>query len=581
MTRVFAAPRVQLGLLVLLVLGIYYPVIFSDVNIIDDQKMIMGLSDVDRLDLKGLFFPAQHGSYYRPLLALSFVLDKVLWDMDPTFLHLENMLIHLVNVFLVYMLARQVLRYWLIDAEPVPFLAALIFALHPINVEPIAWISGRTDPLATVFLLSSLLLFFKGLEKDSSVLVGVSSLVLLGGATVKETVVFFAPVSIAIMYVSSKGERARRVRNLLFGCGPFAISFFVYLGLRTNWFSKIDQGMNLLKTANHYGLYDTFRVVFKIVGFYTKKLFIPYPLNFAILDVSNWYVLLGCATVIVIGLLCRKCRNVPSFSFAITVYMMIPAIIVAFIGIAWTPLAERYLYIPSIFWSFAVAFAGYRAFHVCNKDEMVVPLIMLILLPVSVTTSRRVLVWQDNSKLYADTLKKSPGFNSIRNELGIALANRGNVEAAKQQLLVAIANDRQANNPLYYINYSFILAKEGNFKEAHRVIIDTLNKNPHDRIELYKALIKINTDMMMSDQKISAKEKLKLFEENYRSWQYIFQATHDSFAMYRAGQSAIAIGNKRQAGDCFLLAFRNAPVDAYYREPARKLATKLLGRKIE
>ena len=81
--------RFKVLFILFVVLGVYYPVIFAGTNSIDDHRMIMQLEELERVDWKGLFLPSG-GYYYRPLLMLSFIADKFLWGLTPSFMHLEN-----------------------------------------------------------------------------------------------------------------------------------------------------------------------------------------------------------------------------------------------------------------------------------------------------------------------------------------------------------------------------------------------------------------------------------------------------------------------------------------------------------
>lgn len=98
-----------------------------------------------------------HGSlsvrwYYRPLLGLSFFADYQVWGNNPAGFHLTNVLLHVLCSLLVALLARR-----LSGQDSVGALAGLFFAVHPAHVEPVAFISGRVDALATAFGLVAVL----------------------------------------------------------------------------------------------------------------------------------------------------------------------------------------------------------------------------------------------------------------------------------------------------------------------------------------------------------------------------------------------------------------------------------------
>lgn len=80
-------------------------------------------------------------------------------------MHLENILLHCANSLLVFLLARKILVSQDNKTLVIPLFAALLFALHPVNVEAVAWIAGRTDPLLALFVLSSCYFLLRWLDK--------------------------------------------------------------------------------------------------------------------------------------------------------------------------------------------------------------------------------------------------------------------------------------------------------------------------------------------------------------------------------------------------------------------------------
>lgn len=110
--------------------------------------------------------------YYRPLIHLSMNLDYSLWHLDPLGFHVTNILLHAINSILVFLAAFYLIESRITASETgisgknrllqstwTPFLAALFFALHPIHTESVAWISGRSDMIATLFFLLAFLAY--------------------------------------------------------------------------------------------------------------------------------------------------------------------------------------------------------------------------------------------------------------------------------------------------------------------------------------------------------------------------------------------------------------------------------------
>jgi uncharacterized membrane protein len=108
---------------------------------------------------------AAAGNYYRPLFQYWLLLNYSLFGPEPLWWHVTTVLLHSTATVLVYILAKQILR----DLTAAGF-AALIFGLHPIHAEAVAWVSGLTEPLLAIFLLSSLICHLRSHGKISVLL---------------------------------------------------------------------------------------------------------------------------------------------------------------------------------------------------------------------------------------------------------------------------------------------------------------------------------------------------------------------------------------------------------------------------
>src|SRR5262249_21308741 len=101
-------------------------------------------------------YPGSPAIHYRPLYMLWLMTISKLSGVSTPWFHFSSLLLHVVVIFLVYWLAQRLLR----DSWPAA-LAAILFAFHPIHVEPVAYISASTDLLATFFLLISVLCYLR------------------------------------------------------------------------------------------------------------------------------------------------------------------------------------------------------------------------------------------------------------------------------------------------------------------------------------------------------------------------------------------------------------------------------------
>lgn len=574
--------RARILFILFIVLGVYYPVIFAGVNSVDDYKMISILEDMQRIDWKGLFVPGG-GYYYRPLLALSFFADKYIWGLEESFMHLENIIIHAVNAVLLFLVTLKVYPRPATQKLELPMFSALLFALHPINTEAVAWISGRTDPLATLFVLLSLLVLIRGLENGRSSFLVFSTFLLLLGGMCKEVAVFFFPVSCIIAYLwendaslstnNVPDARTKAVRVLTVAT-PFIVGGISYLLFRFVAHGANDKGIAQIAKGYSYDVFNTIRVIFKVFGFYVKKLFVPLPLNFAIMNFNDNYVWLGIASTIFLFLLFMAFRRHMGTVFFVSAFFLIsPAILVAMSRIAWTPVAERYLYLPSALFSIGLVGGFYLLLDVKGWSRMLVPVMALLLFPAAWATAQRNITWQDNVTLYQDTMKKSPNHAFVRNELAIALIDNGREKEADQQIEQGKTLDHGGMNVLLYINQAKLRYTQGKGEDARKLLLKTFTKKSEANPEVLKMLTKIDEQRLMNAR--SKSESALIHREIMDTHEHLYPKTGDPLSLYRGGQMAMLLGEKDKAAKLFRNAYRVAPDDAHYKQAALKLAEKL------
>lgn len=561
--------RYQFLFIVFVALGLYYPAIFAGENSVDDFQMLQNLAD-QKLDIYGIFTPSG-GFYYRPLLMLTFYLDQYLWDGTQSFMHLENILLHAANALLVYLLVKKSMRYFSEELASAPLLASLLFAIHPITTESVNWISGRTDLLGTFFVLLSTLVLLVAGERRSVPLTLAGAATFACAVTSKEVMVFYFPVAcLAVWHAAGGGRGAARL--LAAFAGPFILLALAYLLLRITTVPVSAHGVDDLLEKWRYDLYNTLRVTFKAFGFYVKKMFIPVPLNFAIRQVSDWYTLLGLGVALLSGwLLYARYRFFRPF--AVAFWMVAPAILVALTNVAWTPLAERYIYLSSAFVCIGSAPLLVMAGR-CFGAKVGVLLLGLLLISAATVTAQRNLVWQDNYLLYQDTLRKNPDFAAAHNEVGIALIETGRFDEAEVVLQKAIASGMGEKNPLIYINLSQVYLQRKDLSLARQTLKSSFTEPRNANLEVLKMLAKVSESALIHGEHFGFESNTQVVEEMVVIYQGIYSRNGDTSQLYRAGQLLLALKRNDEAGRIFAEVAARAPKDAFYYEAAKKLAKK-------
>lgn len=214
----------QILLLCILVLTIYYPTLTAEISLVDDQEMLIGMINSDPISLSKVFLPqVEGGGYYRPLIGLSYYFDRALWGLDLRSMHLDNIVMHLINVLILFWIAVLVTRKNSDIHSPLPFAGAALFACHPIATESVNWISGRTDLLAGNFVLTAAVLLL--LYRSSGLMryLVASAVCILLGVLSKESAFGMLPAGWFILQAGREPDQMEY--GEMVSAGSFAVPF--------------------------------------------------------------------------------------------------------------------------------------------------------------------------------------------------------------------------------------------------------------------------------------------------------------------------------------------------------------------
>jgi len=625
---IFIRRPYQVCLIVIVVLALYYPAIFAEVSMLDDQDAITGLFNLQSFDIGSLFFPrAQEGGYYRPFLGVSYLIDRFWWFLDPKIMHFENILMHLVNSVLVFFVGIRLCRNDLINSRYLPLAGSLLFALHPINTESVNWISGRTDPMACMFVLSALLLVLQFREKGKLLYLLAAFFLTLCGILAKETALGF--ILGAVFILTAEDERKVETCEGINRISPVIIVSYTALALLSaliysNFYMVIVFGVGFwfhLAIADKKATFltgyackmltllaiitsgvavvvlfytlrklafasDTSKVAATLkamaadfnytlelflgaAGFYVKKFFIPTPLNLAIREIDPLYALFGviCFMSSILLIYLRKTYS----SLIIAGFMMLsPAFLLVFGTFAWTAYAERYCYIPSAFW--ILAGVSYIDKNIMTHTQRVIGrfLFAVVVVYFAVSSFQRNLLWLTNIDIIKDTVEKSPDFKNIRGLYMSALVNKKDFVEAERQYQAAQKIRVVAYDERYDIMYAAILTHLKRYPEAEGVYQDVEIKTKGHSTELYEAMISYFNGRILElkegpDVDSFRRQRITAFEKLYR-------LNKSPLIGYRLGQNYLSIGKSVQACE----AIKSAIVSFKSNEPLKRNAENLL-----
>ncbi len=566
-------PKLQLVFAIMALLCVYFPTISHDFSRFDDPFIVEYYGINSTVSFFDVITPGR-SFYYRPLVDLSYWLDSRLWGLQPSFMHLENIAAHVVNVILVFLIASRLPGTS--HVRSLPLLSALLFGLHPINSEPVNWIAGRTDIFAGMFLFSAFYCFIRAMEERSTRFVCFGFGLFLVAVLAKETAAMFIPAVLLLsLYWPSalKGDdalpykawRRRHITGPLAGVSSIGASIFAITYFRRSG----DNALSMILD----GSVDTLLKTVEAFGFYVKKFFLPLPLNAAIVEISPWYAILGILALCLLLLTFRQ-SGISGVSFAIAALFIVPALIVASVPIAWTPFGERYLYLPSAFAVIGILSLSRSFMDRRELSRYFLPVTCGVVLIASMVTVHRGTLWGDNFALMEDIIKKSPDFGVARNEYGILLKKKGLFAEAQAQFEIAAKKENPENvDRIIRLNLIGMKMQGKRPDEMRDILLAEIGDKPRGDVELLKLLYKFDEHALGRAGSIVERKKIVagLLETN----EILYRRTANAHYLYRSGQLALSVGDTPAAARQFRKAAEKAPGGAFYREPALKLAERL------
>ena len=217
----------------------------------------------------------QGGGLYRPLVTLSYHLDYQIYGLNPAGYHATNIFFNGATVVLVYVLLALLL------SRPLALVAALVFAVSPLHTENVAWVAGRTDLMASAFMLATLVLFVAGRRSGKAMCYAGAAIALVLALLSKEVAAITPALLFAVgvagapdMSRASVFSAERRPDWLLGPLAALAVvaAFTIWrslgLGLELEWYASPADG-----------LLATLGLSVATFGAYGLKLIFPFWLN--------------------------------------------------------------------------------------------------------------------------------------------------------------------------------------------------------------------------------------------------------------------------------------------------------------
>lgn len=450
-------------LLTLIILIIYWPVTRSEFLTWDDPFFITQNPNV----MHGITFRGLHyaltslDGLYQPVTYLSFILESQLFGLKSAAFHTTNLWLHIGNTLCLYLLAYVILR-----SRRLSTVLAAVFALHPLNVETVAWASERKGLLAAFFALISVLLYIKHQTSTSKryfmLSVGAFTLAALSKGNIigLPFLMWLWPPKRAIRTFprSSYPSVATAAQMLL----PFIIAFLIFL---LNVLAEHNVGA--LKALTEYPLAVRLANTVVIPALQLLRFVIPRDLRYFYpatepgpLTVIGSLLMFGCLILCFLQL--RRNRAV-LFGVTWFVLFLLPHSGLAQIDHHFT--ADRYMYMPMIGLLLLIG-GGFQQLRYGFKPKIVTlcALCVLILVLLTSVTRQQLRFWRTSQDLYRRALTLNTEDWKSHNNIGALQLNEGDLRSAKQEFRKALLI--KPNHFAASYNLGIALLREKSFSKA-------------------------------------------------------------------------------------------------------------------
>lgn len=425
--------------------------------------------------LRRIWFEPGASQQYYPLLHTAFWLEHRLWGDAPTPYHVLNVLLHATAAFLVVTLARRL-------ALPGAVWAGFLFAVHPVAVESVAWISEQKNTLSAVFYLAAALAYLD-FDLDRRPARYALASVLFGLALASKTVTATLPAALLVVCWWRRGRLDWR-RDLL-PLLPWLV-LGVAAGLFTAWVERRfvigDAGTGDPLTLLQRGL-----LAGRVLWFYLGKLFWPVDLAFIYprwtIDAAEggqWLFPLAALGLLAALVAIARRRRGPLAGFLFFAGTLFPAL--GFFDVypfRYSYVADHFQYLASLGVIVAVTsgVAAFAARHPRWRAGCAAAATVVIAVAAGLTW-RQSRIYREARTLYLDTLEKNPGCSMAHNNLGELLVGQpGRLEEAYAHYAAAVRLDPR--NPEARNNLGYALARmPGREAEAAAEYEAALRLNP-------------------------------------------------------------------------------------------------------
>ena len=474
---VFQTNFLILFFLILSIFLVYFQVLKYGF-VYDDFEYIVKNGNIQRgLNLKSIrwaFFSIELFNWH-PLTWISHIIDVSCYGLNAGGHHFTNLIIHTLNSIIFYFIVFRISKNNFLISS----FACFLFALHPLHIESVAWISERKDVLSTFFGFSSIYIYLEYIKHKQKSLYFSFVLAFVLSLMSKAMFVTLPFLLLLFDFLLNRFKERKVVKLILEKVPLFVVSFFSSIII---FFTQSKGGA--VRTFEEYpflnrltnAFYSYFKYLYKT--FYPKNLAVPYIYDSSLSYFLFFLCLLSIILITYIFFKLRKKKPYLIFGWLWYLGTLVPVIGIVQIGSQ--PIADRYTYLPLCGIFILLAFFFYDLFK--RRKSFYLFFSIPIILILTILSFFQVQYWKNPVTLFNHTIKvteKAGKINSTaHNNLAVIYFDKGQFKESINHSLIVL---EKAPNDLFSLNNVGIAYTQiGKFKEAQKYFIRSLKIKYND-----------------------------------------------------------------------------------------------------
>ncbi|MEK7081174.1 MAG: tetratricopeptide repeat protein [Patescibacteria group bacterium] len=467
------------------ILLVYSATLFFNVVYLDDNVLVTSqyqfnkdLSNIPKAFSEDIFrTPYNGGTFYRPLERLTFVLDAQFGERAVVFMsHFSNILLHiLASCLLFWFLFKFNLK------KEVAFLLTLIFSIHPLTAQTVAFIAGRNDSLLAIFIFLSLIYFLNFIQNQKKKDFIWHFIFLALALLTKETAAVL-PIICAIyvlIFIGWKKIIEDYKTYLKLGAG--------YVGIVVAWFLiRISVLHNFIGNADYnilLSIYKNLPSLIPAIG----KIFLPLNLSVfpVIKDMTFFYGIISLFLLAIWFILSEK-KNLKLIVFGFSWFLTF-ILLTLIKPVNMVPeFSENRIYLPMFGFIFVILGLGMIKLPIFIKEKInyeinwkkiILSIGLLMILIFSSVTIYRNQYYKNGFSFWKNAVETSPSFAFNHNNLGAMYYLDGNVNNAEKEFKTAL--ELNPKEPMAHNNLGLVYANQNKLAEAEEEYKKELENNPY------------------------------------------------------------------------------------------------------